>query len=237
MRKVLLLVIMIMLFAGCVLLPQRNIIENVITTWSSLTAESEKLTERAEKFDKKNQEEFSDKIDEVVEEYANMEEQRELYEDEVEKIKNNQVAYNLKTYNVQYLWMEIGKYATDQNITLTMNVNQSATAESLNSTYKMCDIEFQGIGLYAELNTMLEKIEENDALGFYIDSFKLEPLTEDEIKVLRKQSEYWDSFIKQVDTNILKLTFSALEIPVNSDDLTQLSDELISNYEEETEKN
>lgn len=236
MRKVLLLLIMIMLFAICVLLPQKSV-NDIITTWNDLTIESTKLTERAEKFDKKNKEEFADKIDEVVDEYVKMEEQRELYDDEVEKIKNNQVAYNLKTYNIQYLWMEIGKYASDQGITLTMNVNQSETAESLNSTYKMCDIEFQGIGLYAELNTMLENIEENDALGFYIDSFKLEPLTEEEIKILRKQSEYWDSFIRQVDTNVLKLTFSALEIPVNTADLTLLTDELMEQYStEETDE-
>lgn len=235
MRKILMLVVLVFLVLIMVALPSRTF-KTVITTWEQLTTDSAKLVERAEEFNKKNTEDFEDKVDEVLAAYLNLDKEKEAYQDQVEKIKNNKFEYNLKTYNIQYLWMEIGKYANDENVYLNMNVNESETANSLNASYQMCDLVFQGYGLYSELNSFVSKIEDNDDLAFYIDSFRLEPIPEDELKVLKKESEYWNSFTMEEETTILKLTFSALEIPVNTEDLTKLSDELLKEYEEANTK-
>jgi len=229
MRKILMLVILIFLVLIGVMLPKRTF-GAIVTTWEQLTADSAKLLERADEFEEKNTKEFEAKIEEVVAEYANMQDEKELYEDKIEQIKNNKVDFNLKTYNVQYLWMEIGKYAGEENVYLNMNVNQSQTSQSLSSSYQMCDLVFQGYGLYSELNSFVEKIEKNEDLGFYIDSFKLQPITKEELTVLKRESDYWNSFSSAEKTTILKLTFSALEIPINTDDLTKLSDELLAEY-------
>lgn len=237
MRRILLLVVLVLLVLITFALPTRTY-KTLMTTWNQLKTDSEKLVERADAFNKKNTEDFEKKIEDVVDAYGEMNLQKEAYQDQVEKIKNDKVNYNLKTYNIQYLWMEIGKFATDENVYLKMDVNESETANSLNSSYRMCDIVFQGYGLYSELNSFISKIEDfkDGPLGFQIDSFKLQPIPEDELKQLKKESEYWNSFTKEVETTLLKLTFNVLEIPVGTDDLTKLSDELNKEYQDANAK-
>ncbi len=99
---------------------------------------------------------------------------KELYEaamsnkTEIEK----QRAIAGVSYDLSYLWVKLGKYATDNRCDLTIEVfqNQETAAEE---NYTLCDFKFNVSGTYLSLIDFIEAISKDQELSFIPENLKM----------------------------------------------------------------
>lgn len=75
-----------------------------------------------------------------------------------------------KKYEIEVLWVDIGNYATENNLKLNLSFAESSTG-----TPNMSDIIFEGTGEYNNIADFISDIEKDDKLNFTIEDFELEP--------------------------------------------------------------
>lgn len=75
-------------------------------------------------------------------------------------------VYEVKQYDIGYLWQLIGKYARTYNLAITMNVNQSSTPE-------LCELHFNINGEYVNISRFIAEVENNSDLYFRIYNFNM----------------------------------------------------------------
>lgn len=80
--------------------------------------------------------------------------------------EDSKQIYEMKQYDVGYLWKVIGKYATTRNLKIGMNV-QKTTGQNL------YDLYFTVSGLYPNTIQFISDIENNSDLNFRIYNFKM----------------------------------------------------------------
>ena len=83
---------------------------------------------------------------------------------------NIQDISEYKKYEIEVLWVEIGNYATENNLKLNLSIAESSTG-----TPNMSDIIFEGTGEYNNIADFISDIEKDDKLNFTIEDFELEP--------------------------------------------------------------
>ena len=83
---------------------------------------------------------------------------------------NIQDISEYKKYEIEVLWVEIGNYATENNLKLNLSIAESSTG-----TPNMSDIIFEGSGEYNNISDFIADIEKDDKLNFTIEDFELEP--------------------------------------------------------------
>jgi len=76
------------------------------------------------------------------------------------------------SYDLSYLWVKLGKYATENRCDLTIEVfqNQETAAEE---NYTLCDFKFNVSGTYLELIDFIEAISKDQELSFIPENLKM----------------------------------------------------------------
>jgi len=117
--------------------------------------------------------------------------EKESYES-LANVENSETSgtNQLENYEIEYLWARIGKHATDENVTLKMEI-ASSTATTSTGYY---DLNFTAEGEYLDLTDFIYSVENDSYLGFKIEKFKLLPSSAD---------------------GILRATFSCTNISIN----------------------
>ena len=82
--------------------------------------------------------------------------------------------YNSNLYDVDYLGVIIGKYATQNGVTLQFDVSKSSSATSISSEYVICNLNFTVTGDYIPITNFIYNLEDDETLNFEISDFMLE---------------------------------------------------------------
>ena len=90
------------------------------------------------------------------------------------KIDNNSIHNTLDLYEIDYLWTKIGNYATEEEVTLQLDVVKSTTSTSISTEYVMCDLTFNVTGEYIAITDFIFDLEGDDSLRFEINDFVMQ---------------------------------------------------------------
>lgn len=90
------------------------------------------------------------------------------------KLTSESNIYNSNLYDVDYLGVIIGKYATQNGVTLQFDVSKSSSATSVSSEYVICNLNFTVTGDYIPITNFIYNLEDDETLNFEISDFMLE---------------------------------------------------------------
>ena len=125
-------------------------------------------------------------------------------------------ASQLEKYEIEYLWAQIGKHATDENVVLKLEISKNDTSEATG----YYDLKFVATGSYVGLTDFIYDIENDSSWAFKIENFKMIP---------------------SGGENELQATFTCKDISINIDpamlDSGTDSEEETEGTEEETSSN
>lgn len=219
MRKFLLILILIISGIFCVYLIINGLKignMNLIKSYDEVATISAEKKQIISDLKQRNGAEFVSKntaLISAVQAYNNKKSQYEkLVADGEIKEENEFVAMDI--YDIDFLWTNIGLYATQNNVTLQFDVSKSATATTTSTEYVMCDLNFTVTGDYIPITDFIYSIEKDDKLNFQISNF-----------VMEKGGEN------------LQATFVVKEVPINSETLISVPTTAVSGYTEITTGN
>ncbi len=79
-------------------------------------------------------------------------------------------ANKQETYKIEYLWTRIGSHATNEGVTLKLDITTGETGEANTK-----NLSFTIGGNYIAIINFLRAIEDDSQLGFRIENFKIAP--------------------------------------------------------------
>ncbi len=134
----------------------------------------------------------------AIKEYKN---KKEEYNDLVKKgeIEDSVANGSVNLYDVDFLMITIGNWATNKGVTLQLDITKSNTSTSVSSEYVMCNLNFTITGDYISITNFIYSIEDDEQLGFEVRDFAMEKGGEN-----------------------LQATFIVRDVPINSENLSTL---------------
>lgn len=91
------------------------------------------------------------------------------YENQAALSSSNGSSYisTLEPYDIDYLWTKLGKYAKEENVVIKIDVTSGGASA------KLYNLDFTVTGTYSNTTDFIYDIENDSALGFKIDNFKM----------------------------------------------------------------
>ena len=156
---------------------------------------SENLDKKIIETDTEINQNYAENLEKIETAISELRKSKEEYEEKIATLKYNPElgVTQIEKYKSEYLWVKIGKYATDENLKINLEIKET----SINDTY---NINFSLIGSYLGITNFLYNIENDDDLNYRIKDFKITP---NNIKVTDKNGK--DT--TKIDTQNLKATF------------------------------
>ncbi len=144
---------------------------------------------------------YPSKISELNQNTKNLLSKKEEYTDLTTYSTEDQIqaANELQEYEVEYLWAEVGKYATKEGIKIKMDISNSTSASQSADGRKLYDLNFTAEGAYIGIAQFLADLQDDSFLEFKIENFTL---------------------TKGESTENLKATFIVKDIPIKIDNLS-----------------
>lgn len=144
---------------------------------------------------------YPSKISELNQNTKNLLSKKEEYTDLTTYSTEDQIqaANELQEYEVEYLWAEVGKYATKEGIKIKMDISNSTSANQSADGRKLHDLNFTAEGAYVGISLFLADLEDDSFLDFKIENFAL---------------------TKGESTENLKATFVVKDIPIKLENLS-----------------
>lgn len=144
---------------------------------------------------------YPSKLSELNQNTKNLLSKKEEYTDLTTYSTEDQIeaANELQEYEVEYLWAEVGKYATKEGIKIKMDINTAASGGQSADGRKMYDLNFTAEGAYIGIAYFLADLQDDSFLEFKIENFVL---------------------TKGESTENLKATFVVKDIPIKIDNLS-----------------
>lgn len=145
--------------------------------------------------------EYPSKLSELNQNAKKLLSKKEEYTDLTTYSTNDQIqaANELQEYEVEYLWAEVGKYATKEGIKIKMDISTAASGGQSADGRKMYDLNFTAEGAYIGIALFLSDLQDDSFLEFKIENFAL---------------------TKGESTENLKATFVVKDIPIKIDNLS-----------------
>ena len=113
---------------------------------------------------------YKNKIDELEAKAKELNKQKENYADLIlfnsEDEDSNINLY--QKYEIEYLWVILGKYATSNGLTMKLDVTNGSSGLE-----KKYNLNFTLTGDYVSVIDCISEIEDDDVLGFKIENFKM----------------------------------------------------------------
>lgn len=103
-----------------------------------------------------------------------LEEEKKNYDDMVSVSTDSQVqtATQIQKYEIETLWVKLGRHATSEGAVMKMEVTKGSNSAS--DTY---NLKFTVNGSYISITDFISAIENDSMLGFKIEEFKMQPST------------------------------------------------------------
>lgn len=136
----------------------------------------------------------------AIKSYQSKKEEYEELKAMVEETANEPDISLVDIYDVDFLWTTIGNYGTEEGISLKFDIAKSLTSPISSTEYTMCDLKFTVSGDYIALTDFIYDLEDDNKLGFEISDFSLAKGGEN-----------------------LQATFTVREVPINNENLTELT--------------
>lgn len=130
------------------------------------------------------------------------------------------------SYDLSYLWVKIGQYATKNNCDLTIEVfqNQETTTDE---NYVLCDFKFNFIASYADAIGFIEKISMDSELNFIPENLKMST----EYREVRTDEQYNGQPFEEEDVVearalLLVTEFYKTNVPIAKSSLSKVENQL-----------
>lgn len=198
--------------------------------YTTLQSERKSLDLAQQTLDFKNNQEFTAKkmdLNSAVELYNSTKTEYETLAAE-----QKQQAYNsTDLYDIDFLWTQIGNYATNNGIILKFDVVKSITTVTESTEYTVCDLEFMAIGNYIGVTDFIYDIEDDDRFELEISEFTMKrPDEEDDIRDL-----YPENTPEEVLDKVVKSTFKIKNLPINASSISSVNEQEVDNATSEIE--
>lgn len=198
--------------------------------YTTLQAEKKSLDLAQQTLDFKNNQEFTAKkidLNSAVELYNSTKTEYETLAAE-----QKQQAYNsTDLYDIDFLWTQIGNYATNNGIILKFDVVKSISTATESTEYTVCDLEFMAIGNYIGVTDFIYDIEDDDRFELEISEFTMKrPDEEDDIRDL-----YPENTPEEVLDKVVKSTFKIKNLPINASSISSVDEQEIDSATSEIE--
>ena len=154
-----------------------------------------------------------EKLTTAIKEYHDKKEEYEELEALVQQNTSEEISL-VDIYDIDFLWTTIGNYGTEEGISLKFDVVKSVTSTISSPDYTMCDLKFTVSGDYIPITDFIYDLEDDSKLGFEISSFAL--------------ARGGDN---------LQATFTVREVPINNQNLTELTTSTNISNKEDVEDN
>ena len=112
---------------------------------------------------------FPGKVKEVNESMKQLEEQKTIYKDMavISSSEDVESASQLSNYTLDFLWTEIGAYATSEGVNIDISLTTGTGGE------KVYDLHFTVVGSYIGISEFIRDIEDDSNLAFKIEEFSI----------------------------------------------------------------
>lgn len=212
MKKTLITVLIILLLIVIVfmLLNSLHIGNLQILGLKELNNKNQKLDSSIQQLANLNSAAYQKAIKDVKDSSKEYEEAKKNYNDLVEISTSNEVvtANQLQKYEIEYLWAKIGKHATDEDVTLKIEVAENSTSASTG----YYDLNFTAAGDYVGITDFIYDIENDSSLGFKIEKFKMQSIDSANINSSSTRGDGTGSSAATVSA-----TFTCSNISINID--------------------
>lgn len=209
MRKVLigiLLVVLLAIFAGMVIsgidigstsigYSVQNIIDKNYELDNDIVSLETKITQ-----------EYGAAKTELDSSFKKLQTEKQSYQDTITYTSEEdiQAANQTEEYKLDYLWTNIGLYATKNNVTMKADLTYGSSGVP-----NQYNISFTAMGEYLSLSEFVYAIEKDPNLGFRIEEFALVPYSEEQLQA--------SFIIKNVSIDPTSLSQSGLSSGSSSD--------------------
>jgi len=170
MRKVLIILLIVLLFAGFGLMVVRGIQigKFEISDVKGIVQENEGLDAKIAELEKANKEEYEVAKASLNTSYKALQNSKQKYQDAITYSTEDEIkaASQTEKYKINFLWTTIGIYATENNVTMQANVSQGSIPGQYN-------ISVTALGEYIDISEFIHAIEQDSKLGFRIEDFTL----------------------------------------------------------------
>ena len=112
--------------------------------------------------------EYPSKLSELNQNAKNLLSKKEEYTDLTTYSTDDQIqaANELQEYEVEYLWAEVGKYATKEGIKIKMDISTASSGGQSADGRKMYDLNFTAEGAYIGIALFLSDLQDDSFLEF-----------------------------------------------------------------------
>lgn len=178
MKKLLMLVLIGLLIALGIFIVMNGfeVAKVEVLSYTGIQNRNEELDKKIQEASKLAEKDFRKSVSEVQESSKKLEQVKKEYEDMT--ALNEDGAQNavtqLERYEVETLWVKLGKYATSEGAIIRIDVVQGNTNETYN-------LRFIVNGSYISITDFISDIENDSTLGFKIEEFKMMPTNQDEV--------------------------------------------------------
>lgn len=109
-------------------------------------------------------------VDDVEENTKKLTEEKKNYEEMtlLNTDSEGKVTAQIQKYEVEALWVKLGKHATSEGATIKMDI-----VKGNNTSENMYDLNFTVNGSYISIIDFISDIENDSTLGFKIENFKM----------------------------------------------------------------
>ncbi len=213
MKKLLMLILIGLLVAlGVFIVINGFEVGNVeVLSYSGIQMKNQELDEKIQESSKLAEKDFKQAVSNVQENSKKLEQTKKEYEDMTSFLQegDTQTSGQIERYEVETLWVKLGKYATSEGAIIKMDIVQGMTPETYN-------LKFTVNGSYISITDFISDIENDSTLGFKIEEFKMLP-SQDNQTSLQATFVCKDIGIKDID----KASNSNMMMDSSIDDMQQ----------------
>ncbi|MCI9365739.1 MAG: hypothetical protein HFJ54_03915 [Clostridia bacterium] len=214
MRKILIILLIVLLFAGLGLMVIQGIsIGNFeISDVRGIIEENEGLDEKIAELENLKKEDYEVAKASLNTSYKGLQNSKEKYQDAITYSTEDEIraASQTEKYKINFLWTKIGFYATKYDVTMQANVSSGSIPGHYN-------ISFTALGEYISISEFIHSIEDDSKLGFRIEDFTLEKYSDEKLQatfVIRNVA------IDENSLNDAKVTSSTTQTTTQTNDET-----------------
>ncbi len=143
-----------------------NIGKLKISSISNIIEKNDKINQNIEQLTQLTSVTFPDKTKTLESTLNEFNVQKQKYEEIADLDTNDDNVYEKEKYDISYLWTTLGKYANQNNISLSMNIKKASGVD-------LYDLEFTVQGEYVDISTFITKLENDSDLSYRIYNFKM----------------------------------------------------------------
>lgn len=174
MRKILIsvLVVLLIILAYFTIFQGISIGSFHVLSTGGIIELNDELTTKIDEANRKIKNDYQSKQTELSESVATLLENKESYYRVANVSTENEInkANTEETYNIEYLWLRVGRHARNEGVNLKMDVLNNNNADS---TVK--NLAFTVVGQYVGIIDFVSALEDDSELSFTIEDFNLLP--------------------------------------------------------------